>query len=135
MTGVTGGAWCGGGSCASRDGCGTGGLANGRIGGIPVVESVASPGFADSDGGCIVDGETATVAVVSSREEGDVIADVLISHGLGATVSADDVAGLEPAAQSWGVHVLVPKSDETSAREVLAAADRTPGVAGQCGGD
>lgn len=82
-----------------------------------------------------MDGETATVAVVSSREEGDVIADVLISHGLGATVSADDVAGLEPAAQSWGVHVLVPKSDETSAREVLAAADRTPGVAGQCGGD
>jgi hypothetical protein len=75
------------------------------------------------------------VAVVSSRAEGDVIASVLISHGLEATVSADDVGGQEPALQLWGVHVLVPKSEETSAREVLAAADRTPGVAGQCGGD
>jgi hypothetical protein len=80
-----------------------------------------------------VDGENASVAVVSSRAEGDVIASVLISHGLSATVSADD-AGQNPE-QLWGVHVRVPRSEETSAREVLAAADRTPGVAGQCGGD
>ena len=82
-----------------------------------------------------MDGETASVAVVSTRAEGDVIASVLISHGLSATVATDEAGGQEPATRDWGVHVMVPKSDETSARKVLAAADRTPGVAGQCGGD
>ena len=82
-------------------------------------------------GGEIVDVDTASVAVLSSRADADPIAAVLISHGLSATVQTDDQGGQQP----WNVHVLVPKAEETTAREVLAAADRTPGVAGQCGGD
>jgi hypothetical protein len=82
-----------------------------------------------------MDGETASVATVSSRAEAEVVAGVLTSNGLSAVVSADDVGGQDPALQLFGVHVFVAKSDEASARQVLAAADRTLGSAGQCGAD
>jgi hypothetical protein len=81
-----------------------------------------------------VDAETSAVAVVSSQAEADEIARALISNGLSATVSVDDDRGPAPARQPWNVRVLVAKSDETFAREVLAA-EKAPGVAGQCGGD
>jgi hypothetical protein len=80
-----------------------------------------------------VNGEAASVAVVASRAEADVIAGVLISHGLNAAVSTDDAGGQYPAL--FGVRVLVAKSDETSAREVLASAERELGSVGQCGSD
>jgi hypothetical protein len=80
-----------------------------------------------------VDGETATVAVVASAAEADVITRVLISHGLSAAVSADEVGGQDRVPN--GTRVVVAKSDEASAREVLAAADRELGSVGQCGAD
>jgi hypothetical protein len=82
-----------------------------------------------------VDGQTASVAVVSSRAEADVIAGVLVSNGLTATVSADDAGGQDPALQVFGVRVLVAESDAASAREVLSVADKELGYVGQCGSD
>jgi len=69
-----------------------------------------------------MDGATVPVAVVASRIEADIIVGMLRSHGLRAVVSADDVAGLEPQLQLQGVRVLVPRADETPARQLLAAA-------------
>ena len=85
----------------------------------------------DCSGGQVVDGEAASVAVVASRAEADVIAGVLISNGLNADVSTDDAGGQAP----FGVRVLVAKSDEASARQVLASAERELGSTGQCGSD
>ncbi|HYY74071.1 MAG TPA: DUF2007 domain-containing protein [Solirubrobacterales bacterium] len=72
-------------------------------------------------------GEIATVpvAVVSSRAEADLIVGLLRSHGLTAVVSADDAGGQYPQMQIDGVRVLVSRSDEASARRLLAAADDT----------
>jgi len=69
---------------------------------------------------------TVPVAVVFSRMEAELIVGLLRSHGLGATVSADDAGGQEPALQVSGVRVLVTPSDEASAREVLAAPEDLP---------
>ena len=68
--------------------------------------------------------ETATVpvAVASSRIEAELIVGMLRSNGLRAVVSADDAGGLEPPLQLQGVRVLVPSSEEASARRLLAAA-------------
>ena len=67
--------------------------------------------------------ETATVpvAVAGSRIEAELIAGMLRSNGLRAVVSADDAGGLEPQLQIEGVRVLVPPSEEDSARQLLAA--------------
>ena len=67
--------------------------------------------------------ETATVpvAVVASRTEAELIVGMLRSNGLRAVVSADDAGGLEPQLQIEGVRVLVPPSEEDSARQLLAA--------------
>jgi hypothetical protein len=67
-----------------------------------------------------------SVAVVASRIEAELIAGMLRSHGLRAAVSADDAGGQEPALQIQGVRVLVPPSDEASARRLLAAIDDAP---------
>jgi hypothetical protein len=63
------------------------------------------------------------VAVVASRTEAELIVGMLRSNGLRAVVSADDAGGQEPPLQIQGVRVLVPPSDEASARRLLAAAD------------
>jgi hypothetical protein len=74
-----------------------------------------------------VDGATVCVAVVGSRTEAELLAGMLRSHGLGATVSADDAGGQYPQMQRDGVRVLVAASDEASARRLLADADDTAG--------
>jgi hypothetical protein len=84
------------------------------------------PGAAErqdqSRGVAIVDGATVSVAVVSSRTEAEVIVGMLRSHGVSASVSADDAGGQYPQMQVEGVQVLVAPSDEASARRLLAAA-------------
>jgi Putative prokaryotic signal transducing protein len=64
------------------------------------------------------------VAVVDSRIEAELIAGLLRSHGVRAAVSADDAGGQEPQLQQDGVRVLVARSDEADARELLADAER-----------
>ena len=66
---------------------------------------------------------TVSVAVVDSRIEAELIAGLLRSHGVRAAVVADDAGGLEPQLQQDGVRVLVARSDEATARELLAATD------------
>jgi hypothetical protein len=73
-----------------------------------------------------VEGTTVSVAVVTSRTEAELIVGLLRSHGVGASVSADDAGGQYPQMQVEGVHVLVAPSDEASARRLLATADDTP---------
>jgi Putative prokaryotic signal transducing protein len=72
------------------------------------------------------EGATVPVAVVASRVEAELIVGLLRNNGLWAVVSADDAGGLEPQLQVQGVRVLVPASDEASARRLLAAADDAP---------
>jgi hypothetical protein len=78
-----------------------------------------------SRGVAIVDGATVSVAVVASRTEAEVIAGMLRSHGVSASVSADDAGGQYPQMQIEGVRVLVAPADEVSARRLLAAAGDT----------
>jgi hypothetical protein len=70
------------------------------------------------------DGGTVSVAVVDSRIEAELIAGLLRSHGVRAAVSADDAGGQEPQLQQDGVRVLVARSDEADARELLADTER-----------
>jgi hypothetical protein len=70
------------------------------------------------------DGGTVSVAVVGSRIEAELIAGLLRSHGVRAAVSADDAGGQEPQLQQDGVRVLVARSDEADARELLADVER-----------
>ena len=71
----------------------------------------------------MVDGATVSVAVVDSRIEAELIAGLLRSHGVRAAVVADDAGGQEPQLQQDGVRVLVARSDEATARELLATTD------------
>ena len=73
-----------------------------------------------------MDGATVSVAVVASRTEAELIADMLRSHGVSAAVSADDAGGQYPQMQIEGVRVMVAPSDEASARRLMAAAEDTP---------
>jgi hypothetical protein len=73
-----------------------------------------------------VDDPSVPVAVVSSRTEAELIVGMLRSHGLSASVSADDAGGQYPQMQLDGVLVLVAASDEASARLLLADAQDTP---------
>jgi hypothetical protein len=63
------------------------------------------------------------VAQVSSRAEADLIAGLLISNGVRCIVSADDAGGQQPQLQIEGVRVLVARSDEAAARQLLADAE------------
>jgi hypothetical protein len=64
------------------------------------------------------------VAVVRSRIEAQLIAGMLGSNGVRAVVSADDADGQDPQLQQIeGVRVLVARSDEALARQLLAATD------------
>ena len=67
------------------------------------------------------DGATVPVAVVPSRTEAELIVGLLRNNDLRAAVAADDADGQEPALQVQGVRVLVARSDEASARRLLAA--------------
>lgn len=80
-----------------------------------------------NDPGMKAGGENAPVpvAVVASRTEAELIVGMLRSNGVRAAVAADDAGGQEPALQIQGVRVLVAASDESSARQLLAAADDT----------
>jgi Putative prokaryotic signal transducing protein len=69
------------------------------------------------------DGGTVSVAVVYSRIEAELVAGLLRSHGVRAAVSADDAGGQEPQLQLDGVRVLVARSDEVVAREILSSVD------------
>jgi hypothetical protein len=60
------------------------------------------------------------VAVVTSRAEAELIAGLLRSNGLRATVLADDAGDQVPQLQLEGVRVLVPAEDEDAARRLLA---------------
>jgi hypothetical protein len=73
------------------------------------------------------DGGTVSVAVVDSRIEAELIAGLLRTHGVRAAVSADDAGGQEPQLQLDGVRVLVARSDEVVARELLSTVERTGG--------
>ena len=70
---------------------------------------------------------TVPVAVVTSRIEADLIVGYLRSNGVWAVVSADDAGGQEPQLQMQGVSVLVARSNESSARRLLAAAEGADG--------
>ena len=72
-----------------------------------------------------MDGATVSVAVVASRTEAELIVGMLRSHGVSATVSADDAGGQYPQMQIEGVQVLVAPADEASARRILAEADES----------
>jgi hypothetical protein len=72
-----------------------------------------------------------TVAVVGSRVEADLIAGMLLDHGLHPAVSGDDVGGIDLALQAQGVRVLVPDDEVPHARELLAEADVEPTAVSQ----
>jgi hypothetical protein len=76
-----------------------------------------------------VNGLTASVAVVGSRTEAEIVVGFLESRGVQAAVAADDAGGQEPQLQLQGVRVLVDPSDEAAARRHLATVDApaTPG--------
>ena len=63
-----------------------------------------------------------TVAQVPSRAEADLIAGLLTSNGVRSVISADDAGGQQPQLQIDGVRVLVARSDEAAARQILADA-------------
>ena len=71
----------------------------------------------------MVEGAPVTVAVVTSQFEAELIVGLLQSNGLDASVSADDAGGQEPQLQLQGVRVLVARSDEAAARQILAEAE------------
>jgi putative signal transducing protein len=67
-----------------------------------------------------------SVAVVTSQAEAELIVGLLRSNGLRAFISADDAGGQQPELQLQGVQVLVSRSDEAAARQVLANVEDTP---------
>lgn len=71
----------------------------------------------------MAEGAAVTVAVVTSQFEAELIVGLLQSNGLDARVSADDAGGQEPQLQLQGVRVLVARSDEAAARQILAEAE------------
>ena len=76
-----------------------------------------------SSDGAASEAANVTVAQVPSRAEADLIVGLLGSNGVRSVVSADDAGGQEPQLQIDGVRVLVARSDEAAARQVLANAE------------
>lgn len=66
------------------------------------------------------------VSSVGSRLEAELIAGLLRSNGLSASVVTDDAGGFEPEWEASGARVLVAASDAESARAVLA--EQAPGA-------
>jgi hypothetical protein len=73
-----------------------------------------------------VNGLTASVAVVASRTEAELVVGFLESRGVRAAVAADDAGGQEPQLQLQGVRVVVDPADADTAREHLATVEPTP---------
>lgn len=71
------------------------------------------------------------VAVLGSRVEAEMITGMLRSHGVKASVSGDDMAGLEVALQAQGVPVLVPDVKVAEARRPLAGSGSGRSEAGE----
>ena len=71
------------------------------------------------------------VAVVGSRVEAEMIVGMLGSHGVSASVSADDAGGMEPPLQAQGVRVLVPAANAAGARRLLAPSGRNRTASGE----
>jgi len=82
----------------------------------------------------IVDNAIVSVAVVGSRTEAELIVGLLRSNGLRAAYAADDAGAQEPQLQLQGVSILVPASEEPSARRLIAEAEADH-AAGSVGGD
>jgi Putative prokaryotic signal transducing protein len=59
------------------------------------------------------------VAVVGSRVEAEMIASMLRTHGIHATVSGDDVGGIDLALQAQGVRVMAPDGKADEARRLI----------------
>ena len=72
------------------------------------------------------DSATVPVAIVTSRTEAELIVGMLRSNGLRAAASAHNAGGRQPELQLQGVQVLVARSDEAAARQVLAAVEDAP---------
>jgi hypothetical protein len=66
------------------------------------------------------------VAVVGSRVEAEMIVGMLQSHGIHATVSGDDVGGIDPALQAQGVRVMTPEDEADVAFRLIGEASGTP---------
>lgn len=73
-----------------------------------------------------MDERIATVAVVTSRIEAELIVGMLESNGVRAVYSADDAGRQEPQLQLQGVRIMVAADDETEARRLLAEAETRP---------
>lgn len=59
------------------------------------------------------------VAAVASRVEAELIAGMLRSHGLKASVSGDDAGGMQVLLQAEAFRVLVPDAEADEARQLL----------------
>jgi hypothetical protein len=59
------------------------------------------------------------VAVVGSRVQAEMIAGMLRTHGIHATVSGDDVGGIDLALQAQGVRVMAPDAKADEARRLI----------------
>lgn len=64
------------------------------------------------------------IARFDSRDQAEIVRNLLISHDIAARVSADDGGRLDPnlAAAGSGISVLVPPEDADRARRLLAEA-------------
>ena len=71
------------------------------------------------------------VAVVGSRAEAEMIVGMLHSHGIHATVSGDDVGGIDLALQAQGVRVMTPDGEADDARHLLPRPDKSPAGIGE----
>ena len=83
----------------------------------------------------IVDGAIVSVAVVGSRTEAELIVGLLRANGLRAAFAADDAGAQEPQLQLQGVRILVPSSEEASARQLIAQAEADHAAGSVDGGD
>jgi Putative prokaryotic signal transducing protein len=71
----------------------------------------------------MTDAAPITVTVATSQFEAELIVGLLRDNGLDAFASADDAGGQEPQLQLQGVRVLVARTDESAARQILADAE------------
>jgi hypothetical protein len=63
-----------------------------------------------------------TAAVVGTRIEAQLMAEMLRSNGVAAWVSTDDAGGVEAALQAQGVRVMVPFADAGTALRLVGNA-------------
>jgi len=63
-----------------------------------------------------------TAAVVGTRIEAQLMAEMLRSNGVPAWVSTDDAGGVQPALQAQGVRVMVPCAHAGAAPKLVGNA-------------